>query len=199
MAVETCRRCPLSVPRQLAGAGSTTARLIVISDYPMAPPNRFTVNQAALLANVYEGLGLNPGTDVYHVCALRCSPYLAKKPVKAGYTDLCREHLQQDLATVSATLVLALGYWATAGIIGADLSIDLGYPLAQLRGRWYEVELGGYIYRVRPTYGLADMLSGNCYHLDDDGNRSDLMVLPGSSRWFWYKDLAAVREALQQK
>ena len=121
--LETCTRCDLSLTRQrvVVGTGPRDAALVVIGEAPGRSEDEggapFIGRSGRLLFQlIEEELGLTRGR-CFVTNVVKCRPPGNRTPTRHE-VETCRPWLDQQLAGVTAKVVLALGNTASRAVLG---------------------------------------------------------------------------------
>ena len=96
-----------------------------------------------MLARMMKAIGVDMG-GVYATNIVKC-PGQEEAPDQKT-VQRCLGHLERELAAVRARVVLAMGEFAVANLLGAE------QPLVRLRGRFYQRVVGGQNTLIMPTF-----------------------------------------------
>ncbi|WP_437557416.1 uracil-DNA glycosylase [Acidithiobacillus sulfuriphilus] len=131
--VSVCQDCPLGATRQHAvfGAGNPQGRWLFVGEAPGAEEDRrgeaFVGRAGQLLDAMLKAMGLERGRDVYIANVLKCRPPNNRDPLGPEVRE-CLPYLHRQIALVRPQLIVALGRFATQGLLQVDT------PLNKLRG-----------------------------------------------------------------
>lgn len=182
-----CRRCAIGSTRthNVYGEGDAHARLMLVGEGPGETEDRlgrpFVGRAGELLEKMLAAIGLRR-EDVYICNTVKCRPTLDdggklrnRAPTPQEMAN-CRPFLDEQIAIVRPSVILALGAPAAKSFLGADFAITRG------RGQWYAGP-GGIPLMVtfHPAYVL----------------RQGGMALTQTKRAVW-SDLKAVRARLDE-
>jgi len=151
--VAACTRCPLAESRTqtVFGVGSSSPRLVVVGEAPGAEEDRtgepFVGRAGALLTRMLAAIGL-AREDVYICNVLKCRPPGNRAP-RPDEVAACRPFLQEQLETLEAPLLVAVGAHAARLLLRTERGIT------SLRGRFHTTPEG---WRVMPTWHPAYLL-----------------------------------------
>lgn len=151
--VATCTRCGLSRSRNqtVPGAGSASARLVIIGEAPGAEEDRqgipFVGRAGELLTRMLQAIGLER-QDVFIGNVLKCRPPGNRDP-RGDEVAACRPFLEAQIEALKPELLLALGSHAARLLLRTERGIT------SLRGRIHHSVEG---WRVLPTYHPAYLL-----------------------------------------
>jgi DNA polymerase len=142
-----CRKCQIGYERRnnVYGEGDPCARLMVIGEGPGETEDLlgrpFVGRAGELLDKMLAAIGL-PREDVYICNTVKCRPTFHeggklrnRAPTPAEMAN-CRPYLDEQIAAIAPSVILALGSPAAKSFLGNDFSITKG------RGAWYEGPLG---------------------------------------------------------
>lgn len=154
-----CTACGLAATRTqvVFGEGDPSARLLVVGEAPGAEEDRtgrpFVGRSGQLLERLLaEEAGL-ARADCFIANVVKCRPPDNRNP-SAGEVAACRPWLDQQVALMAPAVVLTLGNFASRLLLGTKDGITT------LRGREYQVGLGGRTVTVVPTLHPAAVLRG---------------------------------------
>jgi uracil-DNA glycosylase len=149
---KTCERCELARGRTnvVFASGDPDADLMIIGEGPGAQEDRqglpFVGPAGELLTKIL--LAIDRTRDqVYIANIVKCRPPQNRDP-RPEEVAACRAFLDQQIALVQPSVIVALGRVAAQTLLGND------YPVSRLRGTWWEV--AGV--PVRVTYHPAALL-----------------------------------------
>ncbi|MCL5979836.1 MAG: uracil-DNA glycosylase [Gammaproteobacteria bacterium] len=131
--VSVCQDCPLGATRQHAvfGAGNPQGRWLFVGEAPGAEEDRrgeaFVGRAGQLLDAMLQAMGLERGRDVYIANVLKCRPPNNRDPLGPEVRE-CLPYLHRQIALVRPQIIVALGRFATQGLLQVDT------PLNKLRG-----------------------------------------------------------------
>lgn len=142
-----CEKCPLKEAPIVKGFGPGDS-LTIVGEAPgateVARGQAFVGQAGILLRTVLRAAGIDPET-VYFTNTCLCRPPGNKTPGIAQVRG-CRTRLEEELALVSPSKLLAVGGVALTGVLRADRSV----PITRWHGRGVWTEWGG-----RRVYTLA--------------------------------------------
>ncbi|MBI4650317.1 uracil-DNA glycosylase [Candidatus Desantisbacteria bacterium] len=150
--IKDCHKCVLADSRNQAvsGEGSSTARLVFVSDFPGEESNNkgkfYLGNTGKLLNKIIEVTGID-GRDVYVTNAIKCFVPENHKPDDKEI-ESCREFLFKELERISPVLICAMGEIPIKAILNIDEKIK------DMHGKNYF--FSGI--KVIPTFSLNDCL-----------------------------------------
>ena len=139
-AVSACQACGLCQSRQhtVFGAGSAPARWLIVGEAPGeqedAQGQPFVGPAGQLLDNMLKAVGLRRGRDVFITNVLKCRPPANRNPQPEEMAQ-CAPFLQQQIALVQPTVILALGRFAAQSLLQSSLPDVAATPLGKLRGQ----------------------------------------------------------------
>lgn len=183
-----CRRCRIGYTRRnsVFGEGDPCARLMVVGEGPGETEDLlgrpFVGRAGELLDKMLAAIGL-PREDVFICNTVKCRPTVeeggktknrAPTPVEMSN---CRSYLDEQIAIVQPSVILALGAPAAKSFLGDQFGITRG------RGQWY----------ASPA-GIPLMVSFHPAYLLRQGG----MALTETKRLVW-ADLKAVRAKLDEQ
>ncbi len=131
--VSVCQDCPLGATRQHAvfGAGNPQGRWLFVGEAPGAEEDRrgeaFVGRAGQLLDAMLKAMGLERGRDVYIANVLKCRPPNNRDPLGPEVRE-CLPYLHRQIALIRPQIIVALGRFATQGLLQVDT------PLNKLRG-----------------------------------------------------------------
>ena len=150
--ISGCLACPLGAKRRqvVFGEGDPRSPLVFVGDAPSGEDDEkgkpFSGAPGQLLDRVIAAMGFQRG-QVYLCLAVKCRPLGQAEP-SALERDACRPYLEHQLGLLKPKVIVSLGAFATATLLGKDT------PLRELRGRWQrwrQVDL-------MPTWHPSDLL-----------------------------------------
>ncbi|MFM7062463.1 MAG: uracil-DNA glycosylase family protein [Actinomycetes bacterium] len=154
-----CTSCGLSATRTqvVVGEGDPAAGLLVVGEAPGAEEDRtgrpFVGRSGQLLSRLLaEETGLRRD-DCFITNVVKCRPPGNRNP-SAAEVAACRPWLDQQVALMAPAAVLNLGNFSTRLLLSTKDGITT------LRGRSYQVEMGGRTATVVPTLHPAAVLRG---------------------------------------
>ena len=167
-AAAACRRCAIGYERtnNVYGEGDPAARLMVVGEGPGETEDAlgrpFVGAAGKLLDRMLAAIDL-PRESVYICNTVKCRPTLpgprgpknrAPEPQEMAN---CRPFLDQQIAIIAPTVILALGAPAAKSFLGSD------FQITKMRGRWYPGPGGSALmvsfhpaYVLRQTGGQID-------------------------------------------
>jgi len=131
--VSVCQDCPLGATRQHAvfGAGNPQGRWLFVGEAPGAEEDRrgeaFVGRAGQLLDAMLKAMGLERSRDVYIANVLKCRPPNNRDPLGPEVRE-CLPYLHRQIAIIRPQIIVALGRFATQGLLQVDT------PLNKLRG-----------------------------------------------------------------
>lgn len=135
--VSACTRCGLCQGRTqtVFSDGSPTARVMMVGEAPGADEDRqgvpFVGKAGQLLTRMIERVLGMQRHEVYICNAIKCRPPGNRDP-HADEKAACLPYLEQQIALVQPSVIVALGRHAGNALLASNLST------ARLRGRWHE-------------------------------------------------------------
>lgn len=158
-----CAKCPLKDSPVVQGYGPGDS-LTVIGEAPGATEvarGRAFVGQAGiLLRTVLKAAGIDP-EEVYYTNACLCRPPGNKTPGIAQVRG-CRPRLEEELALIAPSKILAVGGVALTAVLRADKAV----PITRWHGRGVWTEWGGQRVYTLATYHPAAVLRDAEYFRD---------------------------------
>lgn len=158
-AASECTSCGLSTTRTqvVFGEGDPAARLLVVGEAPGAEEDRtgrpFVGRSGQLLERLLaEEAGL-ARADCFIANVVKCRPPENRNPSTAEVAA-CRPWLDQQVALMTPAVVLTLGNFSSRLLLSTKEGIT------KLRGRSYDVEIGGRAVTLVPTLHPAAVLRG---------------------------------------
>ena len=158
-AASSCTSCGLSATRTqvVFGEGDPSARLLVVGEAPGAEEDRtgrpFVGRSGQLLERLLaEEAGL-ARSDCFIANVVKCRPPENRNPSTAEVAA-CRPWLDQQVALMTPAVVLTLGNFSSRLLLSTKEGIT------KLRGRSYDVEIGGRPVTLVPTLHPAAVLRG---------------------------------------
>jgi uracil-DNA glycosylase family 4 len=163
-----CRRCAIGYERtnNVYGEGNPAARLMIVGEGPGETEDAlgrpFVGAAGKLLERMLGAIGLERG-DVYICNTVKCRPTTlgprgpknrAPEPQEMAN---CRPFLDEQIAIIAPSIILALGAPAAKSFMGND------FQITKMRGRWYPGPNGSDLmvsfhpaYVLRQTGGQID-------------------------------------------
>ena len=158
-AASSCTSCGLSATRTqvVFGEGDPSARLLVVGEAPGAEEDRtgrpFVGRSGQLLERLLaEEAGL-ARSDCFIANVVKCRPPENRNPSTAEVAA-CRPWLDRQVALMTPAVVLTLGNFSSRLLLSTKEGIT------KLRGRSYDVEIGGRPVTLVPTLHPAAVLRG---------------------------------------
>ncbi len=167
-AAAACRRCAIGYERtnNVYGEGDPAARLMVVGEGPGETEDAigrpFVGAAGKLLDRMLAAIDL-PRESVYICNTVKCRPTLpgsrgpknrAPEPQEMAN---CRPFLDEQIAIIAPSVILALGAPAAKSFLGSD------FQITKMRGRWYPGPGGSALmvsfhpaYVLRQTGGQID-------------------------------------------
>lgn len=129
-----CQRCPLAKGRQhlVFGEGDPNARMMIIGEAPGAQEDRAGrpfVGAAGQRLDRWIQAGGDARKDLYIANVLKCRPPGNRDPAPAEI-EACRGFLQAQIRAIAPQVIVALGRFAGALVLGRP-----GLRLYQMRGK----------------------------------------------------------------
>jgi uracil-DNA glycosylase len=138
-----CRKCQIGFERRnnVYGEGDPCARLMVVGEGPGETEDLlgrpFVGRAGELLDKMLAAIGL-PREDVYICNTVKCRPTfheggkLRNRAPSPSEMANCRPYLDEQIATITPAVILAVGSPAAKSFLGDAFSITKG------RGAWYD-------------------------------------------------------------
>ena len=132
--ISGCLACPLGGRRRqlVFGEGDPRSPLVFVGDAPSAEDDDkgkpFLGAPGQLLDRVIAAMGFQRG-QVYLCQVVKCKPAAQAEPT-AEEREACRPYLEHQLGLLKPKVIVSLGAFATAALLGRP------EPLRELRGRW---------------------------------------------------------------
>ncbi|MDA8390371.1 MAG: uracil-DNA glycosylase [Gammaproteobacteria bacterium] len=170
--VQDCRLCVLHQTRTqtVLGTGSREARWFFVGEAPGADEDRqgepFVGRAGQLLDAMLRALSL-AREEVYIANVLKCRPPRNRDP-EAAEVQQCLPYLEQQIALVAPTVLVALGRIAAQSLLGTTA------PLGGLRGRVHHYQGIPLIVTYHPAYLLRSPADKR--HAWDDLKRARALV-----------------------
>ena len=202
--VSECRRCRFFHGCIVGGfAQRADAPLIVVSPYPSAEDEKqgrpMMSPGGQMLRNALRAIKLDPDRDVSYLHALQCAPM--GREIKDENIKACRYWVQPQFRQLTGKVVLLCGPESAKSLIPHVVRKDekKDWPLAKLRGSWYEHEQRRFRVTFNPSY--VDRMSA--FWVDGYGNLlKDAQGRPrrrggmGTVPAFFWDDIQAVGREL---
>lgn len=137
-AVAQCTKCELCKTRDktVFGDGGAGAKICFVGEAPGAEEDRtgvpFVGRGGQLLTKMIEAIGFER-SEVYICNTIKCRPPNNRDPTPAE-KEACRPYLEEQLRTLGAQIIVAVGAHAAGYLTGLQSS------LGAMRGRWHEFE-----------------------------------------------------------
>ncbi len=137
-AVDECTKCELCKTRNktVFGDGGAGARLCFVGEAPGAEEDRtgvpFVGRGGQLLTKMIEAIGFERA-EVYICNTIKCRPPQNRDPTPSE-KEACRPYLEEQLRTLGAQIIVAVGAHAAGYLTGVQSS------LGAMRGKWHEFE-----------------------------------------------------------
>jgi uracil-DNA glycosylase family 4 len=150
--ISGCLACPLGGRRRqlVFGEGDLRSPLVFVGDAPSAEDDDkgkpFLGAPGQLLDRVIAAMGFQRG-QVYLCHIVKCKPAAQAEP-SPEEREACRPYLEHQLALLKPKVIVSLGAYATAALLGR------AEPLRDLRGRWQRWKNVD----VMPTWHPSDLL-----------------------------------------
>jgi uracil-DNA glycosylase family 4 len=132
--ISGCLACPLGGRRRqlVFGEGDLRSPLVFVGDAPSADDDDkgkpFLGAPGQLLDRVIAAMGFQRG-QVYLCQIVKCKPAAQAEP-SPEEREACRPYLEHQLSLLKPRVIVSLGGFATAALLGGR------EPLRDLRGRW---------------------------------------------------------------
>ena len=132
-----CTRCRLHIGRKhlVFGVGNPNAELMFIGEAPGADEDLqglpFVGRAGQLLTNMIAAMGLRR-EDVYIANIIKCRPPGNRTPER-DECETCSPYLMRQIAAIRPKVIVALG------AVAARTLLAINAPMAEFRGRWYEL------------------------------------------------------------
>ena len=158
-----CKRCPLLVKNRtnvVFGVGDAdSCKVVIIGEAPGMKEDTFGVPfigpSGKILNSFLEEINLSREKDVYILNTILCRPPKNRNP-KSEELKNCKERLEKQLFILKPKVLITLGNFATRYILNTKEGIN------KLRGKSYEVRIGGFVVKVVPIQHPAVLLyNGN--------------------------------------
>ncbi len=184
---DSCRKCAIGYERRnnVYGEGDPCARLMVVGEGPGETEDQlgrpFVGRAGQLLDRMLAAIGLTRG-EVYICNTVKCRATIPgpngprNRAPDQQEMENCRSFLDEQIATVSPKIILALGSPAAKSFLGRD------FQITRMRGRWY----------VGPNETPLMVTFHPAYILRQTGGE-----IEGVKRLVW-SDLKAVRAKLDE-
>ncbi len=203
---KTCALCTAATSSPVGGYGSTSAKLIVIGEFPSTDDevtgipfskskNSKRDGAVMLIRDGLANIGLDVDNDVYFTFALKCNPFHHKDEVKLKkekHIDVCKALLEKELQGVPTPVVLALGKWAVTSLLDTTSGVGANRVFPK------QVTFGGHPRRVIVTYSTNEVERRSIWVLNDRLERIKRLSPRGSALSFFKQDLLLVQRELQK-
>ena len=150
-----CTRCRLHKQgrKQIVfGVGNPKAELMFIGEAPGADEDQqgepFVGRAGQLLNNMIKAMGLQR-EDVYIANIIKCRPPGNRTPER-DECDTCSPFLMRQIAVIQPKVIVALG------AVAAKTLLAINAPMAELRGRWYDLRGTKLAVTYHPAFLLRD-------------------------------------------
>ena len=151
-AVKACTICGLRAgcTQTVFGVGDESAKWMVVGEAPGADEDRqgepFVGRAGQLLNSMIAAMGMKR-EQVYIANILKCRPPGNRDP-KPEEAELCRPHLERQIALVKPKLILAVGRIAAQNLLHTDVTIG------RLRGTVHKLGETPVVVTYHPAYLL---------------------------------------------
>ena len=151
-AVTACTICGLRAgcTQTVFGVGDESAKWLIVGEAPGADEDRqgepFVGRAGQLLNSMIGALGLKR-EQVYIANILKCRPPGNRDP-KPEEAELCRPHLERQIALIRPKLILAVGRIAAQNLLHTDVTIG------RLRGTVHKLGQTPVVVTYHPAYLL---------------------------------------------
>lgn len=155
-AVVNCQRCPLASQRTqtVFGVGNKKAKLMIVGEAPGAEEDRqgkpFVGLAGKLLDNMLASINMTREDDVFIANVLKCRPPQNRNP-QPDEVAKCHSYLENQIALVNPTLILAVGRYAINSLLKTEA------PISALRGKIHQYENIPVIVTYHPAYLLRNL------------------------------------------
>ena len=155
--VAGCRACRLCETRTqtVFGVGVADPEWMIVGEAPGADEDArgepFVGQAGRLLDNMLASVGLSRTQNVFIANVLKCRPPGNRNP-QPDEVRLCDPYLRRQIELLAPRLIVAVGKFAAATLLGSDASI------ASLRGRVHRITIGARELPVVVTYHPAYLL-----------------------------------------
>ena len=156
-AVAACRACRLCETRTqtVFGVGVAHPEWMIVGEAPGADEDArgepFVGQAGRLLDNMLASVGLSRTQNVFIANVLKCRPPGNRNP-QQDEVQQCDPYLRRQIELLEPRLIVALGKFAAATLLGSDASIS------SLRGRVHRIAIGAREFPVVVTYHPAYLL-----------------------------------------
>jgi DNA polymerase len=122
--VRFCQACVLHIGRKQSvfGRGDPSARVVFIGDFPSETDNGvgspFTDEAGMLLNKMVTAMKIKP-EDAYFTNIFKCHPPVGQQ-VSNDLFPICERHLSQQLESLSAKVIVALGELASRALARSE-------------------------------------------------------------------------------
>jgi uracil-DNA glycosylase len=151
-AVKSCTACGLRAgcTQTVFGVGDEFAKWLIVGEAPGADEDRqgepFVGRAGQLLNSMIGAMGMKR-EQVYIANILKCRPPNNRDP-KPEEAELCRPHLERQIALVKPKLILAVGRIAAQNLLHTDVTIG------KLRGTVHKLGETPVVVTYHPAYLL---------------------------------------------
>ena len=155
--IADCRACRLCETRTqtVFGVGVAHPEWMIVGEAPGADEDArgepFVGQAGRLLDNMLASVGLSRTQNVFIANVLKCRPPGNRNP-QPDEVRLCDPYLRRQIELLAPRLLVAVGKFAAATLLGSDASI------ASLRGRVHRIAIGAREVPVIVTYHPAYLL-----------------------------------------
>ena len=156
-AVAACRACRLCETRTqtVFGVGVAHPEWMIVGEAPGADEDArgepFVGQAGRLLDNMLASVGLSRTQNVFIANVLKCRPPGNRNP-QQDEVQQCDPYLRRQIELLEPRLIVALGKFAAATLLGSDASIS------SLRGRVHHIAIGARDFPLVVTYHPAYLL-----------------------------------------
>ena len=157
VSVAECRACRLCETRTqtVFGVGVAHPEWMIVGEAPGADEDArgepFVGQAGRLLDNMLASVGLSRTQNVFIANVLKCRPPGNRNP-QPDEVRLCDPYLRRQIELLAPRLIVAVGKFAAATLLGSDASI------ASLRGRVHRIAIGARELPLVVTYHPAYLL-----------------------------------------
>jgi len=160
--VSTCRQCGLcnSRTQTVFGTGDQKARWLFVGEGPGRNEDfqgqPFVGPAGKLLDNMLGAMGLKRGENTYIANIVKCRPTdnnRRDRPPTLDEAAACMPYLEQQIALINPTVIVALGKTAALSL----LKLDPATPVSRLRGTVHRYADKPLVVTYHPAYLLRNL------------------------------------------
>ena len=152
--INACQKCGLHAQRKNAvvGHGDQQAKILIVGEAPGAEEDEkglpFVGQSGQLLDQILAAIQLSRQNGIYIANVIKCRPPENRTPVK-DEIRACQHYLEQQIALIRPTLIIALGKTAGEYLLGEPIK-----SMANIRGKISQYFNTPLIVTYHPSYLL---------------------------------------------